>query len=191
MRNQIGELAEELPSLRAVLITAMPDCLLFDDWNRSDVSLEAERAAAYFGDLIRANHAGLKSMDALTDKMQVTVESDDVLIVIREIRDNFVVTAVFDAGSPLGMVRLFVDRILSVADKNLPTREVQERSRGAMLVDFMRKYAADPHAVLKRASLRTGISLSKLRSPAELSEDQVEKLEVVAQELLGLDHINL
>ncbi len=191
MRKKIGELAEELPSLRAVLITAMPDCLLFDDWNRSDVSLEAERAAAYFGDLIRANHAGLKSMDALTDRMQVTVEADEVLIVIREMRDNFVVTAVFDAGSPLGMVRLFVERILSIVDKSLPSREIQERSRGELLVNFMRKYAADPHAVLKRASLRSGISLSQLRAPAELSAPQVETLELVAQELLGLDHISL
>ncbi|MCP4503057.1 MAG: hypothetical protein GY822_24225 [Deltaproteobacteria bacterium] len=60
-----------------------------------------------------------------------------------------------------------------------------------MLVEFMRKCAADPHAVLKRASLRSGIPLAQLRSPAGLTSPQVEKLELVAQDLLGLDHINL
>ncbi len=191
MREKIGDLAGELPSLRAVMVTAMPDCLLFDDWHRADVSLAADRAAAYFGDLIRANHAGLKSMDALSMRMQVTVEADDILLVIREIRDNFVVTAVFDAGSPLGMVRLFVERILSIADETLPKLETKKRPKGVLLVDFMRKYAADPHAVLKRASLRSGIPLSQLRSPGGLSDAQVEKLQVVAQDLMGLDHINI
>lgn len=191
MRDQIGDLADELPTLRAVLVTAMPDCLLFDHWRRQDVEFSADQAAAYFGDLIRANHAGLKSMESWSKKMQVTVEADDLLIVIREIRDNFVVTAVFEAGSPLGMVRLFVDRILGIVDATLPKLQTQSRPKSVKLVEFLRKYAPDPHAVLKRASLRSGIPLSQLRAPAEMSDVQVENLEEVAKDLLGLEHIHL
>ncbi len=191
MREQIGGLAEEFPGLQAVLVTAMPDALLFDHWRRDDVELSADSAAAYFGDMIRANHAGLKSLDALSQRMQVTIEADELLVVIREMRDNFVVTSIFEVGSPLGMVRLFVDRILAEVDRTVPRFEAQERPKGVRLVDFLRKYSPDPHAVLKRASLRSGIPLSTLRAPAALSAAQVDTLEAVARDLLGLEHINL
>ncbi len=191
MRDKISDLAGELRSLRAVMVMAMPDCLLFDSWTREDVEDSADKAAAYFGDLIRANYAGLRSMNSQTKQMQVTVEADDVLLVIREVRNNFVVTSVFDAGGPLGMVRLLVERILSVADEALPTIVSAKKSKGTMLVEFMRKYAADPHAVLRRASLRSGIPIGVLRSPQSLTDAQVSKLEIVAQDLLGLQRIEL
>ena len=191
MFEQIGELAEELPNLRAVLVTAMPDCLLFGDWARPDVDISSDKAAAYFGDLIRANHAGLKSMNSYSKQMQVTVESDDLLIVIREIRDNFVVTAVFDSGSPLGMVRLFVNRILESIDEKLPKLTASARPRGVLVVEFLRKYAPDPHAVLRRASLRAKLPMALLRSPRDLNEAQVAQLETVAKELLGLDELHI
>jgi hypothetical protein len=177
--------------MRGLFITAMPDCLLFDSWMRPNETWIADEAASYFGDLIRANREGLKALQAWSTEMQVTIESANLLLIVRELRADFLVTLAFDRNVPLGMVRLHTRRILDRLETVLPKLDMQERPRGVRIVEFLQKYAPDPHAALRRVSLRTGLELDALRRAEELDADAVALLESAVKDILGLDTLSL
>ena len=182
---------DDIPSLRAVFVTAMPDCLLYDAWIRTDSSWKAEEVAAYFGDLFRANREGLKALGSWSADMQVTLESPDHLILLRELSSDFICACVFERDAALGMVRLHLRRLLERVKVSLPRFEVAQRPRGVRIVEFLHRYAPDPHAVLLRISLRTQIAMESLDRPEDLGADEVLKLEASACEILGLQALNL
>lgn len=187
----LHDIVADVPSMRGVFITAMPDCLLYDAWTRPNEQWVPEEAASYFGDLVRANREGLKALQAWSAEMQVTIESANLLLVIRELRADFLVTLAFDRNAPLGMVRLHTKRILDRLDVVLPKLDVKERPRGVRIMEFLQKYAPDPHAALQRVSLRTGLELEALRQPEALDAGSVEILEETVKDILGLDKLAL
>jgi len=189
--QQLSEVVVGIPSLRGVFITAMPDCLLYDAWTRPGEEWHAEEAASYFGDLIRANREGLKALRAWSAEMQITIESADVLLVIKEIREDFLVTLAFERKVPLGMARLDAKRVLERVAPTLPSVTAEERAHGLRLVEFLEKYAPDAHAALQRVALRTGIRIEALRDAATLGEDDTARLEDAVKGILGLEHLNL
>jgi len=189
--QELSEIVEDVPSLRGVFITAMPDCLLYDAWTGRDEEWQAEEAASYFGDLIRANREGLKALHAWSAEMQITIESADVLLLIKEIREDFLVTLAFERKVPLGMARLHAKRVLERVAPTLPSVEAEERPRGLRIVEFLEKYAPDAHAALNRVALRTGIRVEALRDAATLGEDELTRLEGAVKDILGLDHLSL
>lgn len=188
---QLSDVVADVPPLRGLFITAMPDCLLFDTWTRPDESWSPETAASYFGDLVRANREALKALAAWSAEMSVTVESADLLLMMYETSADFVVTMAFDRKAPLGMVRLHARRILDRLQQVLPKLDAIERPRPVRLAEFLDKYAPDPHAALHRVALRTGLGLDVLRNPSQLSEAQTERFESAVKDLLGLDHLPL
>ena len=185
----LGEQVADVPSLRALFVTAMPDCLLFDSWIRPSESWSAEDTASYFGDLVRANREGLKALGSWSSEMQVTIESAELLLVLRELRGDFVVTLAYERALPLGMVRLHTKRVIDRLMTSLPTLEVEQRPRGVRVMEFVDKYAPDPHAVVQRLALRTGIPLDQLRRPEGLDAAQLERLEASVKSLLGLESL--
>lgn len=185
----LNDAVRDVPSLEAVFVTTMPDCLLFDSWIRHDATWQPEQVASYFGDLFRANREGLKALDSWSSDMQVTIESPEHLILVRELSQDFVCSYVFERSAALGMVRLYVTRMYERIKASLPTFEVEERPRGVRIVEFLQRYAPDPHAILLRTSLRTGLPLSSLESPESLEQEQVEQLEATACSILGLDSL--
>ncbi len=191
MHVPLKDLVADIPSIRGVFITVMPDCLLYDSWVNADDSWTAEEAASYFGDLVRANREGLKALSAWSSEMQVTIEAADVLLLVREVRGDFVVTCVFDHRVSLGMARLHLKRLLVQLEEALPTIEVEERPRAVRIIEFLGRYAPDAHAVLKRVSLRSGITLDELRRPEELADARVELLEGSVKDILGLEALTL
>jgi hypothetical protein len=180
-----------VPSLRAAFVTAMPDCLLYDAWIRAEESWAGEDVAAFFGDLIRANREGLKALQAWSAEMQVTIESTDLLLVLREVSSDFVVSFAFERSAPLGMVRLHVKRVLALLAEQLPKVEPQQRPRALRVAEFLTRYAPDAHTALKRAALRSGIPVDSLESPHALSPQQVELFERSVCEILGLESLSL
>lgn len=181
-----------VPSIRAVFITAMPDCLLYDSWVREESSAWAvEDVASYFGDLVRANRHGLKALGSFSSDMQTTIESADMLVVLKEITSDFVCGCVFERNAPLGMVRLHTKRLLERILANLPSVQSEERPRGVRIMEFLDRYAPDPHAVLLRVSLRTGIAVEALRSAETLTGEQIARVEESASRLLGLKQLNI
>ncbi|GAB5549764.1 MAG: hypothetical protein RLP09_46855 [Sandaracinaceae bacterium] len=182
---------EDVGPLRAVFITAMPDCLLYDAWERAEDGFEVEEIAAYFGDLVRSNRQGLKALGSWSSDMQVTIESAESLVVIREINEHFVCGCVFERTAPLGMVRLQMKRMIERIEEMLPQVEAQERPRGVRLVEFVSRYAPDPHAALMRISVRTGLTMEQLEAAEGLDADAVERLESATKRILGLTQLSV
>lgn len=190
-RPSVKDAVVDVPSLRAAFVTAMPDCLLYDAWIRPEETWAAEDAASYFGDLVRANREGLRALKSWSAEMQVTIESADVLMIVRELRGDFVVTLAFQRDVPLGMVRLHAKRVMERLDAMLPTLEAQQRPRAVKITEFLEKYAPDPHAAMHRVALRTGIPLLTLKKPEGLEKAQVELLESSVCDILGLESLSL
>lgn len=182
---------KDVGHLNAVLITAMPDCLLYDSWVKDEGRWAPEDVASYFGDLIRSNREALKSLGSWSSSMQVTIESADALVVLRELNEHFVCGCIFERNAPLGMVRLHMERMLDRIGSALPRVRPEELPRAARIVDFMRRYAPDPHAVLMRIALRTGLSMQQLESPQTLDAEQTKSLEESAKQILGLKELHI
>lgn len=180
-----------IPSLRGLFITILPDALLFDAWVREGEPWVIEEVGTYFGDLVRSNREGLKALESWSSDMQVTIESSDLLIVLKEIKTDFVVGAVFDRAAPLGMVRLYVRKLMGRIMPMLPTEEIEERPKEIRILDFLKRYAPDPHAVLLRVALRMGTSLEILNDEEKVQTLGADRLEAVAKEIMGLEKLNL
>ncbi len=190
MKSYLSESAQQVPGLRGVFVTAMPDCLLFDSWTDEE-AWNADELATYFGDLVRANRRGLRSLGSWSSDMSVTIESADTLLVLAELSEHFVCGCVFERDVPLGMVRLSLRRFYETIRENLPQITAEERARAVRLMDFVHRYAPDPHTVLMRVSARTGISTEALNDPASLDEAQTDAIEQAAKRILGLETISL
>lgn len=191
MERYLEQVVTEVPQLIGIFVTAMPDCLLYASWVREGTTWAPEEVASYFGDLVRANREGLKALGSWSSEMQVTIESADCLVVIREISQDFVCGCVFERNAPLGMVRLHLKRVLDRIREALPKVEITERPRGTRIVEFLDRYAPDPHAVLLRVSLRAGLSMDDLRAPEHLSTEQLQRLEETACKILGVKQLSL
>ena len=189
--QSLHHVVEGVPSLRGMFVTAMPDCLLIDSWMKDDERWSGEDVAAYFGDLIRANREGLKALGAWSAEMQVTIESTDQLLVLKEFSTDYVAGFVFERSTPLGMVRLHVKRVLSLLEEMLPKIQPEQRPRAVRVSEFLVRYAPDAHAALQRASLRSGLPLASLQNPERLSHDEVERFEVSVCDILGLESLSL
>ncbi len=190
-REHLQQAVQDIPSLRAVFVTTMPDCLLFDAWIRSDLDWRADEVAAYFGDLLRANRQGLKALNSWSSDIMVTIESPEHTLLLRELNADFVCTTVFERGAALGMARLHNQQLIERIRESLPSFEVERRPRGLRVVEFLQRYAPDPHAVLMRTSLRSGLPMDSLNHPQDLTEQQVAHLERTACDLLGLESLNI
>ena len=128
-------------------------------------------------------------MRSWSREMQVTIESADLLLVLAEIREDFVVAFAFERSAPLGMVRLHVRRVMQQLQEFLPKIEIKERPRAIRIIEFLQRYAPDPHAVLFRVSLRMGLDVDELKDPTALTPDEVELLETSVKELLNLERL--
>lgn len=189
--DYIAQAAQDIPSLRAVFVTAMPDCLLFGSWLRPDSIWGDEEVATYFGDLFRANREGLKALGSWSSDIQVTIEAPDALIILHEMSADFVCACVYERDAPLGLVRLHTRKLLDRVSTTLPSFEAEQRPRGVRVMDFLNRYAPDPHAVLMRVSLRTRLPMEALAEPEKLDADQVAQIEETACGILGLQSLNL
>jgi predicted regulator of Ras-like GTPase activity (Roadblock/LC7/MglB family) len=189
--TSLSELISGVKGIEGLFLTAMPDCLLYDSWVSEDKNWAAEDVAIYFGDLIRSNREGLKALYAYSADMQVTIESSDVIVVLKEVRGDFVVGFVFDKSTPLGMIRLQVSKTVARILPTLPVIEVEKRSQGAKIMDYLERYSPDSHAVINRLVLQTGFSADKLKNPNDFNESEIEKLENAAKSILGVKELRL
>lgn len=190
-RSMLEEAVVGVAPLKGIFITAMPDCLLYDAWQRDESDLDVSDVASYFGDLVRSNREGLKALGSWSSDMLVTIESADTLVVLQELNEHFVCGSIFDRDAPLGMVRLHLKRMVERIMAQLPQIQAEERPRGVRLVEFVRRYAPDPHAAILRISVRTGLTTEQLDAAESLQDADVDKIEAAARRILGLTQINL
>lgn len=191
MDQYLQQAVADVPQLVGIFITAMPDSLLFASWVREGSAWSAEDVASYFGDLVRSNRQALKALGSWSSEMQVTIESAETLVVLRELSEDFVCGCIFERSAPLGMVRLHLKRLLERVVAALPKVQAEDRPRAARILEFLERYAPDPHAVLLRVSLRSGLTLDQLKTPATISQADTQKLEETACRILGVPQLSL
>lgn len=184
----------DIPSLQGVLVTAMPDCLLVDSYS-VDNSWSAEEVASYLGDLTRMNQGVLKSLKKWSSSSQITIENDDVRVVLHEYQDDFVIGFIFDVNISMGMIRLLVKQaLLELTPRLKPLLETSQEGKGSAavkLLDYLKKYAPDPHASIMRISLKTGIPMDLLDAPSQLAPEQVARIETAVCDILGIESLDL
>lgn len=191
MDQYLQQAVADVPQLVGIFITAMPDSLLFASWVREGSAWSAEDVASYFGDLVRSNRQALKALGSWSSEMQVTIESAETLVVLRELSEDFVCGCIFERSAPLGMVRLHLKRLLERVVAALPKVQAEDRPRAARILEFLERYAPDPHAVLLRVSLRSGLTLDQLKAPASLTQSDTQRLEETACRILGVPQLSL
>lgn len=65
------------------------------------------------------------------------------------------------------------------------------RPRAVRLLEFLRRYAPDPHVTMLRLSLRTGISLEQLDRPEELDGSQIDQLAESVRDIIGQEQLGI
>ncbi len=190
--------AEGVPALQGIFVITMPDCLLFDSYVLPVLQEASEELAAIFGDLIRNHREALRLMGSWSSELQITVESSDRLLHLREMREDFLLVFAFESNLPLGMARLFGRRIGETLQLQLEgfqgigsEQETEQSPRAARILEFLQRYAPDPHASMMRLALRTGIPMEHLEEPASLSPQALAKVEEAVCDILGIDQLNV
>ncbi|MCB9641341.1 MAG: hypothetical protein H6728_04870 [Myxococcales bacterium] len=187
----LQELIEPSPSLNAVFVTAMPDCLLFDSYEAQPNKRDLNHVASYVGDLVRANREVLRSLEEYEEDAQITVETKEYQIILKELDERFVAGFLFNRKAPIGMVRLQVDKMLKVLRKHLESYKPEEIPRVVQVLDYLQRYAPDPHASMMRVALKTGLPLQTLQNPQGLNEQQLANIEESVRQILGLKTLHL
>lgn len=189
--ENLTQIASDVPSLQGAFITVMPDCLLFDSYVRQENDWEVDEIASYFGDLVRANTQALKSLGNWSSDVQVTIETADSLILLKQLHNDFVVSFVFALGTPIGMVRIQVKRMLGHIIKMLEAFQPEEVPRVVRVLEYLQRYAPDPHMSMTRVALIAGIPTDLLEQPQQLQPDQIERIELAVQDILGIQELRI
>lgn len=188
----LADAAAQEARLQGVVVTKLPDCLAFESWSRG--AWDTDAVAAYFGDLTVANR---RAIEALSDESQpdtaaaVTIETAQHIILTQELRSDFVAVYVFDQAVSLGMARVQAKRISASILGHLPSEVLFQRTRGERVMEFLLRYAPDPHAVPMRIALQTGIPIENLERAALLDATQVELVEAAARDILGVSSLSV
>lgn len=72
-----------------------------------------------------------------------------------------------------------------------PSSIEDSRPRAVRLLEFLRRYAPDPHVTMLRLSLRTGIALEQLDRPEELDVGQVDQLAASVRDIIGQEQLGI
>jgi predicted regulator of Ras-like GTPase activity (Roadblock/LC7/MglB family) len=191
--------AQGVPALQGIFVITMPDCLLFDSYVLPSMQEASDDIAALFGEILRNQREALKLLGGWSSSLQITVESSDRLLHLREIQDNFLIVFSFEAHLPIGMARLFGRRIIEELHNQLqefyaPSSSPSlsdEQPRAARILEYLKLYAPDPHASMMRLALRTGIPLEHLEVPSSLSAQALAQVEEAVCDILGIDQLSL
>ncbi len=190
--ESIKEDLKKFNGLQGVFITTLPDCLLFDSYLLQKKEWDLESVASYFGDLSRANKEALKTLEQWSSDVQITIETPEMRVILKELPNNYVVGFIIDTNIPLGMVRLNTDRILKLLQANIQGKEAaEELPRIVRVIQYLQRYSPDPHVALTRLSLRTGIPYEKIKNPEQLNTDEVQRVEHAIKQILGVASLNI
>jgi predicted regulator of Ras-like GTPase activity (Roadblock/LC7/MglB family) len=221
MQNDIESLVSGIKQLNALLVVTIPDCLLVSSWLRDGQSWDVEAAGSFLGQLVHSSEQGEQAIDGWTTGLSaITLESDNGLIIVRQLKEPFAVAYVFDQGTAIGWARLQVQRTLDSVTEQLDgvappapkpapkpaaapvtAKPAEQKSpsssgdqdatpKGTRLLKYLDTHAPDTHAALLRVSLQTGLPLTLLRMPDSLSDDEFAQVEESVRRILGVDQLN-
>lgn len=128
MQLGLETLAATIAGLEAVIVTVIPDNLLYDAWSRGHRVAAPDESATFFGDLVRIHFDALESVGIQRGDIQITIESGGLIVLLRNISSHYVLSVVFQDHLPLGLMRLHTDRIIRLIQRNLPGIELDDAS---------------------------------------------------------------
>lgn len=185
----LAEAAKDVDELIGVVVAQLPEASVYDSWSREQWPVAD--VAAYFGDMSRSAQNALQIVDSTGGDLMITLETDDRLIVVRNLRDVFVGVFIFPHSTRLAIARRGLRQLCKVMVEQLPTDVAVERSRAERIMAFLLRYAPDPHTIPMRVSLQTGIDFGRLGDPSTLDDAETELLEEAAKHLLGLEELRI
>jgi predicted regulator of Ras-like GTPase activity (Roadblock/LC7/MglB family) len=118
--NEIESLVSGIKQLNALLVVTIPDCLLFSSWRREGQTWDADAAGAFLGQLVYSTEQGGQAMNGWTNGLaSITLESENALIILRQVKQPFAVAYVFDHDTAIGWARMQVQRTLGSVTEQL------------------------------------------------------------------------
>jgi len=167
--------ARAASALRDVWIVTVPDCLLVSAWSRGETD-RADEAAVELGSLYQSSQAALHWARSLGHARWVTIESDDVVIVLARASPEIVTIMSFDRRAPLGIIRMQARQVLEHVASDTGTAPDPLRSRVMALLDEIRSRSPEPRAAVAHLARRSGISAERLHHPENLEADQLRSV---------------
>lgn len=120
MQSNLNDFASSIDHLRAIVVTVMPDSLLYDAWARHDDIDDPDETATFFGALVQSHVDSLAPSGIDATNAVITVEADKRIVVLQRVNDNYVVGLVFNDTIAFGVLRLQTRRIIGVLADLLP-----------------------------------------------------------------------
>ncbi|MEM6295815.1 MAG: hypothetical protein AAGA54_31375 [Myxococcota bacterium] len=218
--NELEALVSDIPSLRACLIIEAQSGALHRSFRRGSVPADPDAAARALAQLARAQAdvfgtgepASLATLEWTTETVLLRSVNASALMAFYFPADvklglaRMHVTRVLDrAGSLLPVagqatvleipaVPAPAPVVTSAPPPSPPSKAASapaEVSAGRKLIDYLDANAPDTHAALLRVSLQTGLPLSLLKTPDELSSAEFEQVTQSVQRILGVEQLSL
>jgi predicted regulator of Ras-like GTPase activity (Roadblock/LC7/MglB family) len=182
----------KIPSLQGVIVSVMPDGLLYDSYVPPSASWMADDVALKLAEVLQYSQQLSRAFDC-SPSNQMTLETDDGIVVIRELHQQFVVGTLFSEDLPMALIRSFSLRVIERIEQELAKKQTkstpQAASNAMRVLRYLKQYTPDPHTSMMRVALKTGIPLSTLNQPQELNAEQTTKIETAVKEMLGLEEL--
>lgn len=151
--NEIESLVSGIKQLNALLVVTIPDCLLFSSWRREGQSWDAEAAGTFLGQLVYSTEQGGQATEGWTTGLAaITLESENALIILRQVKEPFAVAYVFDHDTAIGWARMQVQRTLGSVTEQLDGQAPPQSTKAAV------KPAAKPAVVAAPAPAPTPVA---------------------------------
>jgi predicted regulator of Ras-like GTPase activity (Roadblock/LC7/MglB family) len=162
-------------ALRDVWVITIPDCLIVSTWSRAGTE-RSDEAAVELGALYQSCQSALHWSRSLGHARWVTIESDDVVIVLARSSPELVTVLSFDRRAPLGIIRMQARQVLEHVASDTGTQPDPLKSRVMALLDDIRSRAPEPRAAVAHLARRAGVAPERLSHPEQLDTDQLRSV---------------
>jgi len=161
-------------ALRSLWVITVPDCLVVGSWSRANAD-RADEAAVELGSLYQSCQSALQWSQSLGHARWVTIESDDVILILVRSSTEVVVVMSFDRRAPLGLIRMQARQVIeNVALGSEPKDPL--RSRVSALLAEIRNRAPEPRAAVAHLAREAGLTPERIDDLDHLEEAQLRSL---------------
>jgi predicted regulator of Ras-like GTPase activity (Roadblock/LC7/MglB family) len=116
----LAALGRDVSGLRGLLVAALPDAVLLAAWADEGDTWELGDLALGVCELLTTARRALESLDTPSGTLQLTLESNELQLVTRQLAGDVVAVFVFDSDVQLGLARVHVDQIADALRDGLP-----------------------------------------------------------------------
>ncbi len=180
----LAEAVLDVEKIEALLIVQKPAGEVWESWKRVD--FEDRELAAYFADMVRAQRHICQELAPELQEIRLTLESNLLTVIVTELSSHFIGVFIFRNPLPLGLARLAIKRVTDRILPRLPTETVEVEGEAKRLIEFILRYAPDPHVVMERIALKTRIPYERIYEVESLSREEIARLREAAEEILGV-----